>query len=352
MFSFSAESNLALAMAIPLASSFLATVGVTSALIPFLRKIGNLQPIFDEAPEEHRRKQGTPTMGGVAILCGVVAGCAAIFLVCGFSANLLAALVVMLIFGAIGFLDDYTKITKKRNMGLRARQKIALQILVGLAFACYYVFAADMGTWIVVPFFWEAVNIGWWIFPYIVFVVVAMVNAVNLTDGLDGLASSVSAVPALFWPALASLAYALGLVHNGELALENVRMDLEDALFFSALAGACLGFLAFNRYPARIFMGDTGSLAIGGGLSAAAIVTHTELLLPVCGFIFVVEALSDIIQVSSYKLRAGRRVFKMAPLHHHFELSGWHEKKVVTVFSSTTLVLCVCAMALMISQSA
>jgi phospho-N-acetylmuramoyl-pentapeptide-transferase len=352
MFLTNAESNLALAMAIPLAVSFAVTAGVTSALIPFLRRIGNLQPIFDEAPDEHKRKQGTPTMGGVAILCGTTAGCAAVFLVNGFSANLLAVLAVMLVFGAIGFLDDCTKILRKRNMGLRARQKIALQILVGLAFACYYVFAADMGTWIVIPFFWEAVDIGGWIFPYIVFIVVAMVNAVNLTDGLDGLASSVSVVPALFWPALASLAFALSLVRNGELVIENVRMDLGDALLFSALAGACLGFLAFNRYPAKIFMGDTGSLAIGGGLSAAAIVTHTELLLPVCGFVFVIEALSDIIQVGSYKLRAGKRVFKMAPLHHHFELSGWHEKKVVTVFSSITLALCVCAAALMVLQSA
>jgi phospho-N-acetylmuramoyl-pentapeptide-transferase len=191
-----------------------------------------------------------------------------------------------------------------------------------------------------IPFVWKSVDIGMWAIPYIVFIIVAMVNAVNLTDGLDGLASGVSTVLSLFFPVFVMLAFTLSLVRN-DAPIVNMAGNAGAEVFFSSLAGACLGFLLFNRYPAKIFMGDTGSLAIGGGIAMAAIAGHVELLLPIAGFVFVIEALSDIIQVGSYKLRGGKRVFKMAPLHHHFELSGWHEKKVVAVFVSVTLVLCV-----------
>ncbi|MDR1797814.1 MAG: phospho-N-acetylmuramoyl-pentapeptide-transferase [Clostridiales Family XIII bacterium] len=335
-----AEQNFALSMLIPLAAALVVTALVTNSLIPFLKRIGNLQPIYDEAPEEHKRKQGTPTMGGVAILCGIAAGTAAAILVNGYSAEKIVLLGVMLVFGAIGFIDDYQKITKKRNLGLRARHKFALQLLCGAAFACWFVLAAGHSTFIMIPFSWRTVDIGWWIIPYIVFIMVSMVNAVNLTDGLDGLAAGVSSVLALFFPVMTLLAFGLSLAKNGALVLERFRLDFGDAMFFSAMAGACLGFLLFNRHPAKIFMGDTGSLALGGGFAAAAILCHSELLLPVCGFVFVMEALSDIIQVGSYKLRGGKRVFKMAPLHHHFELSGWSERKVVGVFTTVTLALC------------
>ncbi|MDR1815610.1 MAG: phospho-N-acetylmuramoyl-pentapeptide-transferase [Clostridiales Family XIII bacterium] len=335
-----AERYFALSMVIPLAVALVVTALVTNALIPYLKRIGNLQPIYDEAPEEHRRKQGTPTMGGAAILCGIAAGTAAAILVNGFTPEKIVMLGMTLLFGAVGFLDDYQKITKRRNLGLRARHKLALQIAVGLIFACWYVFAAGYGTWILIPFAWKSVNIGYFILPYIAFVVVAAVNAVNLTDGLDGLAAGVSSVLALFYPVIAVLAFGLCALKNGALVLENVHLASGDTMFFAAMAGACLGFLLFNRHPAKIFMGDTGSLALGGGFAAGAVLCHAELLLPVCGFIFVIEALSVILQVGSYKLRGGRRIFKMAPLHHHFELSGWHERKVTAVFTTVTLALC------------
>jgi phospho-N-acetylmuramoyl-pentapeptide-transferase len=175
------------------------------------------------------------------------------------------------------------------------------------------------------------------------FIIVAMVNAVNLTDGLDGLAGGVSASASLFWPLL--VIFTASSV-DGWQPLFAQSIEESVPMLFMAVTGACLGFLVFNRYPAKIFMGDTGSLALGGGMAAAAIMTHTELFLPVAGLVFVLEALSDILQVASYKLRGGKRIFKMAPLHHHFELGGWSERKVVNVFVSTTIALCIVCVAL------
>ena len=346
-----AEANMALALAIPFAVSLVCAVLVTAALIPFLKRLGSTQAIYELAPHQHMLKSGTPTMGGIAILCGLAAGCVSAMIAFGFSANLLFALCITLVFGGIGMLDDMKKITRKQNLGLRARHKLLLQVMLALVCALYYVFVADMGTYVILPFVWKAVNIGPWIFPYIVFVVVAMTNAVNLTDGLDGLASGTSCTCALFFPIFTLLGFGLSLMRNGELIVESMGRDMTDAMIFPALAGSCIGFLLFNRYPAKIFMGDTGSLALGGGLSVGAIFSHVELLLPIVGFIFVLEALSVLIQVGSYKLRKGKRVFKMAPLHHHFELSGWHEKKVVSVFVTVTFALCAAVTTLLILQS-
>jgi phospho-N-acetylmuramoyl-pentapeptide-transferase len=213
--------------------------------------------------------------------------------------------------------------------------------------------SADMGTYIIIPFVWKAVNIGWWIFPYLIFIIVAMTNAVNLTDGLDGLASGTSFTVAIFYPVFSLLGFGIAFLRNGELEVENITRAMTDAMIYPAIAGACIGFMIFNRYPAKIFMGDTGSLALGAGLSVGAIFTHMDLLLPIVGIIFVIEALSVIIQVASYKLRNGKRVFKMAPLHHHFELSGWHEKKIVAVFVTVTFIMCaVCTVVLVIQGSA
>jgi len=342
-------------MAIPLVIivSLVVTAAVTAALIPALKRAKSTQEIYELAPEEHKQKSGTPTMGGIAILCGVAAGSVTAMIELGFSGNLLFILCVMLVVGGIGMIDDMKKITKRQNLGLRARHKLILQIVIAIACAVYYVFVANMGTWIIIPFVWKAVNIGPWMFPYLVFIIVAVVNAVNLTDGLDGLASGTSFVVAIFYPIFASLGFAAALIKNGELVINNISSNPTDAMIFPAIAGACIGFLFFNRYPAKIFMGDTGSLALGGGLSVGAIFSHMELLLPIAGFIFLIEVLSDIIQVGSYKLRKGKRVFKMAPLHHHFELSGWHEKKVVTVFVTVTVVLCaICAVSLIIQGGA
>jgi len=348
----SAEANLALSLAIPFAVSLAVTAAVTAALIPYLKRVKSTQEIYELAPEEHQQKTGTPTMGGLAMLCGISAGCVAAMLFLGFSFNLLFILGITLVFGGIGMLDDLKKITKHQNLGLRARHKLILQIVLALAFALYFVLLADMGTYIILPFVWKSVNIGFWMYPYIVFIVVAMANAVNLTDGLDGLASGVSFGVSIFFPIFALLGFSLSLVNSGSLLIDNISRNMTDAMIFPAIAGSCIGFLIYNRYPAKIFMGDTGSLALGGGLAVGAICTHMELLLPIAGFIFVLEAVSVILQVGSYKLRKGKRVFKMAPIHHHFELSGWREKKVVTVFVSVTFIICAVCAAVLISLSA
>jgi len=345
------DTNFAVILAIPFAVSLAVTAAVTAALIPYLKRVKSTQEIYELAPEEHKHKSGTPTMGGLAMLCGIACGCTAAMIMLGFSTTLCFILAMTLIFGGIGMLDDLKKITKRQNLGLRARQKLILQIVLALAFAIYFVLLADKGTYIILPFIWKAINIGPWMYPYIIFIIVAMVNAVNLTDGLDGLASGVSFGVSIFFPIFALLGFSLSLVRNGSLVIDNISRNMTDAMIFPAIAGACIGFLFFNRNPAKIFMGDTGSLALGGGLAVGAICSHVELLLPIVGFIFVLEALSVIIQVSSYKLRNGKRVFKMAPLHHHFELSGWREKKVVTVFVSITFVLCAICAAVLITQS-
>lgn len=342
-------------MLIPLVIAFCVTALFTWKLIPLLKKLNTTQTILEDAPEVHQEKSGTPTMGGLALIFGLVVGASASMLINGFSSNLTVVLILVLVFAGVGFLDDYTKVVKKRNLGLTARQKLALQLLLSLGFALYYVFIAHLGTEILIPFAWKSVDLGYWIIPYIVFIMVAMVNAVNLTDGLDGLAAGVTTVTSLFFPLITVLGLGLGyrLFENADGSFGvgfRVIGEVSDSMFFAALAGACMGFLVFNRYPAKIFMGDTGSLAIGGGIAAAAIVTHMELFLPILGLIFVIEALSDIIQVASYKLRNGKRVFKMAPIHHHFELSGWHEKKVVLVFVSFTALLSIISLVIMFIQ--
>ena len=346
------EVNLALAVGIPVAVSFTVTAVITSILIPILKRIKSTQEIYELAPEKHKEKSGTPTMGGLAIFCGLIAGCVTTMFTVRFSGNLIFILAITLCFGGLGMLDDLRKITKRQNLGLKARHKLLLQIILGIAVAFYFVVTADMGAYVIIPFVWKAVNIGWWIFPYIMFIVVAMTNAVNLTDGLDGLASGTSFTVAIFFPAYSLIGFAIAFLKNGELEIENITRAMTDAMIYPAIAGACIGFLLFNRYPAKIFMGDTGSLTLGAGLSVGAIFTHMELLLPIVGLIFVLEALSVVIQVTSFKLRNGKRVFKMAPLHHHFELSGWHEKKVVAVFVTVTFIMCaVCTVILVVQGS-
>jgi phospho-N-acetylmuramoyl-pentapeptide-transferase len=322
-------------------SAMIISALVVWRLIPFLRKIKVSQTILEDAPERHMQKSGTPTMGGIGIITGIVFGAAVAGILAGFSADLAVCVVVTIAFGITGFVDDYTKVAKKRNLGLTAKQKLAVQLIISLLIALYYVFIAGHGTEIVIPFLFKRVDIGYFIIPYFMFIIVALVNAVNLTDGLDGLAGGVSAVSSLFWPVFAAFtALAIGIADPELVSDESLRSIISVSMLFMAIAGACLGFLLFNRHPAKIFMGDTGSLALGGGMAAAAILTHTELFIPIAGFVFVAEAFSDVIQVASYKLRHGKRVFKMAPLHHHFELSGWPERKVVIVFSGVTVILC------------
>ena len=347
----SLDTNLAILLAIPFGVSLIVTVAVTAALIPYLKRINSTQEIYDLAPEGHKVKSGTPTMGGLAILCGITAGCLAAMIAMGFSPTLIVILGMTLAFGGIGMLDDLKKITKRQNLGLKAKHKLMLQIALALAFAIYFILLADKGTYIILPFVWKAINIGPWMYPYIVFIVVAMANAINLTDGLDGLAAGTSFGVSIFFPVFAILGFTLALVNNDTLVEENISQSVAFSMIFPAIAGSCVGFMFFNRYPAKIFMGDTGSLALGGGLAVGAICTHVELLLPIVGFIFMLEAVSVILQVGSYKLRNGKRVFKMAPIHHHFELSGWREKKVVMVFVSITFILCVICAIVLIAQS-
>ena len=306
--------------------AFAVSMFVTARMIPFLREKQFGQFIREDGPQAHLSKAGTPTMGGVAMVVGItVALIASSFLTGGFSADKLAILLSMYAFGLIGFIDDYNKIAKKQNEGLTPKQKLLLQVLFGAALAVFMMLRE--GTSVLIPFFKVNVNFGVLYIPFIIFVEVAMANAVNLTDGLDGLASSTSAI----------VAAAFAVV--GIFVVRNEPMGAAAQAVF----GASLGFLMYNHYPARIFMGDTGSMALGGVLSATAIIGHVEWLLPIAGLIYVCEALSVIIQVTYFKKTGGKRIFRMAPIHHHFELGGWHETKVVKVFCLFTFVCCVIA---------
>ncbi len=299
------------------AGCFVATALIMPFYISWLRRLKAGQSIREEGPESHMSKAGTPTMGGLAF---IAAGAIFTIIFAGCSKEILVIVGALLAFGTLGFLDDIVKVSMKRNLGLTAGQKILLQIIIALALALYGTGGKFTGNlWI--PFVNSEVNMGVLYVPFIAFVIVAMVNSVNLTDGLDGLAGFTSFVVCV---AFTIIAIGTGFA--------------DIAVFPAVLASGIAGFLIFNRYPAKIFMGDTGSLAIGGSLAAVAIVIDKEMLLPVAGGIFVLEALSVIIQVVSFKTR-GKRVFKMAPLHHHFELSGYKETKVVGLFTFITVVL-------------
>lgn len=309
------------------AIAFAVSMFVTARMIPFLKEKQFGQFIREEGPEAHLAKQGTPTMGGVAIAAGItVAVIASMFMPGSVTLSKIAILLSMFAFGAIGFIDDYNKIAKKQNEGLTPKQKIVLQVVFGLALAVFMMLRE--GTAVLIPFVGKTVEMGWLYIPFVVFIEVAMANAVNLTDGLDGLASGTSAI-------VAATFAVIGMTLRGG----NEPM----AVAGQAVLGALIGFLIFNHYPAKIFMGDTGSMALGGVLSAMAIVGHMEWLLPIAGLIYVIEALSVIIQVGYFKMSGGKRVFRMAPIHHHFELGGWHETKVVRVFCIFTLICCVIA---------
>ena len=300
--------------------ALLISITFTALAIPILQRLHTGQNIREDGPESHMAKGGTPTMGGIAVILATIFTC---FTTREFSAQIGVIILAFILFGLLGFSDDYLKVIKKQNLGLRAWQKLLGQIIIAVAIAVYKVGFSVGGSNVIIPFINERVDFGIWAFPFIIFVVVAMTNGVNLTDGLDGLASGVTSLVALFF-ALASVE--IGFSASG--------------VFFGALAGACLGFLVFNRNPARIFMGDTGSLALGGGVAVAAVMMEMELFLPIVGFVYVAESLSVIIQVVSFKTRK-KRVFKMAPLHHHFELSGFRETQVVGMFWFVTLVLCI-----------
>ena len=309
------------------AIAFAVTMLVTARMIPFLRHKQFGQFIREEGPEAHLSKAGTPTMGGLAFMCGItVALIASMFMPGSDTMAKIAILLSMFAFGAIGFIDDYNKIAKKQNEGLTPKQKLALQAVFGLALAIFMM--VKEGTSMLIPFFGKTVDFGILYIPFIVFIEVAMANAVNLTDGLDGLASSTSSIVACTFAIIGMT------VHGGSEPMASAGQ---------AVFGALVGFLLYNHYPAKIFMGDTGSMALGGALTAMAIVGHMEWILPIAGLIYVIEALSVIIQVLYFKKTGGKRFFRMAPIHHHFELGGWHETKVVRMFCLFTFICCVIA---------
>lgn len=275
-------------------------------LIPKLHQLKFGQSIREEGPKSHQAKSGTPTMGGMMIILGLVVGA----LAAGqWSVELGLALFIVLGHFVIGFVDDYIKVVRKHNLGLKAKQKLLGQIIMA-AMVAYF---GNLPTDLWVPFVGNA-ELGSFFYVLLFFVLVGTTNAVNLTDGLDGLAAGTVSVASLCFMVVC-------------LILGNYNL----AIFCAATVGACLAFLKFNYNPAKIFMGDTGSLALGGAIASMGILTHTELLLVVIGFIFVMEAMSVIIQVISFKT-TGKRVFLMSPIHHHFELKGWKETKVVHTF--------------------
>ena len=302
-------------------------------LIRKLRDFQIGQIIRQEGPQSHRAKAGTPTMGGLLILTAAIVPT----LLWADLANpyIWIAVLSTLAFGAVGFADDYLKIVRRSHHGLLPRYKMGLQVVIALGVGVALLVLAQQNpplynTRLIFPFFKNLIpDLGWWYLPFAAFVLVAWTNAVNLTDGLDGLAISTFAVAAA---ALTALAYVTGhAVLANYLLLVRFAPVGELTIFCGALVGASLGFLWYNSYPAEIFMGDVGSLALGGALGTVGILIKQELLLPIVGGIFVLEAASVVIQVGSFKL-TGKRVFKMSPIHHHFELIGWSEPKIISRF--------------------
>ena len=300
---------------ISLVISFAITAIVTPLLIPFLKKLKFGQMILEDGPTWHAKKQGTPTMGGLGFILAI----AAASLIVTRSAEVLFVVIIGTLFGAVGFADDYIKVVKKRNKGFSAQAKFICQTVVALG-AALYMYAVHSHA-VKIPFAAGDFDFGLLYVPFVMFVMLATVNSVNLTDGVDGLASSVSAACGLFF-----LMAAIKLGYGGV------------AVAVGAMIGGTLGFLLYNFFPAKVFMGDTGSLYLGGILSAAAVMMGLEFSLIIAGFVFLSETLSVIIQVTSFKM-TGKRVFKMSPLHHHFEMCGWKETKIVGVFTLVTLIL-------------
>lgn len=297
-----------------LAASFALTAILAPLFIPYLRKMKFGQSIREEGPESHMKKAGTPTMGGLIFMTAIVISTLAIsFYTDLFTTQTLVLLLVFVGFGAVGFLDDFIKVVMKRNLGLTSLQKLIGQIVLSVA-AFFLLQLGPFDTTVAIPFTNWTLDLGIFYVLFIIFWLVGFSNAVNLSDGLDGLVSGTASV--------AFAAFGILAVLYGQ---------YDTALFAFAVTGALLGFLLFNKNPAKIFMGDTGSLALGGALAMLSIILKQELLLLVIGIIFVIETLSVILQVISFKT-TGKRIFKMSPIHHHFELSGWSEQKVVYVF--------------------
>lgn len=310
---------------LPVIVSFVISALLGPVVIPFLRRLKVGQTVRDEGPQAHLKKNGTPTMGGILIMIAVVV--TSLLYVKDFP-KIIPILFLTLGFGLIGFVDDYIKVVLKRSMGLRAWQKMLGQFVVTGIFAFYLTNYTDVSLAMKIPFLSnQYLDFGIFNIPVLLFIVVGTANGTNFTDGLDGLASSVTVIVATFFTVVA--------IGTGS-GIEPITC---------AVVGALLGFLLFNVYPASVFMGDTGSLALGGFVAATAYMLQMPLFIPIVGFIYLAEVLSDILQVGYFKMTGGKRIFKMAPIHHHFELCGWSETRVVAVFSIVTALLCLVAYA-------
>lgn len=308
----------------PVIIAFFISVILCPIFIPFLKKLKFGQYIREEGPESHKKKSGTPTMGGLIILCSIAI--TSMFYIKDYP-EILPILFVTLGFGLIGFLDDYIKVVLKRNLGLKAWQKMCGQILITAIFAYYIINFTNVGTAMLIPFSTgRYIDISYLYVPLMFVVVLGTVNGVNFTDGLDGLASSVTVLIATFFSVVA------------------IGTGSGISPITCAVVGSLLGFLMYNVYPARVFMGDTGSLALGGFVAATAYMLRMPFFILIVGLIYLIEVLSVMIQVAYFKLTHGKRIFRMAPIHHHFELGGWSETRVVAIFSIVTAILCIVAL--------
>lgn len=313
--------NVDLNVLMPVVISFGISVVLCPVIIPFLRKLKFGQYVRDDGPESHLKKAGTPTMGGLVILVSILL--TSLIYIKKYP-DIIPVLFMTLGFGIIGFLDDYIKVVMKRSLGLKPMQKMLGQFIVTAIFVYYYFNVAKMQAGVMIPFVKGQVFVmPDWLFVVFVFIVVlGTVNGVNFTDGLDGLASGVTAIVATFFTVAA------------------LAVNASMTPITGTVVGSLLGFLLFNTYPARVFMGDTGSLALGGFVASIALMLHMPLYIVIVGLVYLVEVLSVILQVGYFKLTHGKRIFKMAPIHHHFELSGFSETQVVAAFSILTAILC------------
>ena len=306
-------------------AAFMIALITGPVLIPALARLKFGQVVRDDGPASHLKKAGTPTIGGLIFLTPVLI-ISVYFYITGKYPQMLPLMIVTLGFGAVGFIDDFLKIAKKRKDGLYAKQKMFALLIIAALFSFYISVYTDLGTDIIIPFMGmdHTLDLAWMFIPFTILVLLSTTNTVNLTDGLDGLLAGITLIVMIFFTLVAA-----------------TRSEWDYIRVFSAaVSGGCLGFLAFNVHPAKIFMGDTGSLALGGAIGSIAIMMKIPLYILIVGAIYVIEGLSVIIQVISFKTR-GKRVFKMAPIHHHFELSGWRETKVVYIFWLATVILCV-----------
>lgn len=311
--------------------TFAITVILSFIIIPILRrrKVGQIER--DDGPQSHLKKQGTPTMGGIIIILSMIIVCVGLFFYYTkyrpeptIAKNILPLLITSVGFGLIGFIDDFKKLVLKNTKGLSPTAKMIGLLIIAVGYTIYLTNVLKIGTDIYIPFAKTSIVLPIWLYiPLAILVMLGTTNAINLTDGIDGLSSSVTTIILTCLTVIA------------------IIFDVKEVtLFGSALAGACLGFLLFNLYPSKVMMGDTGSLCLGGAVAAMALYLKMPLLLLIIALVPILETLSVMIQVAHFK-RTGNRVFKMAPLHHHFELSGWKENKVVSVFSIVTLIACI-----------